>query len=343
MNDEIQVVAKLKFGSHLYGTMTPLSDTDYKTIFVPNFKKYVLGTSQRPFKIKKFPDGSIAGPNDIMDTGCVEEEFIPVPEFFKMLAAGEVQSMETFFAILQNKIEFVDPEFYNLCLQFEKDYIREVPVYNMVAFAKKSTIDYVLRSERLASVSAIINFLCEIFIQIPSSINCKLGSEVDGKSIIEHLKDKNFNDVSFGELQVYKNSTEKIESFSIASRTFGATTPLSNVIESLCALEKKYGYRVAKIEGAVEWKSMAHSVRTYQQAIEFIETNKITFPRPNIDELLKIRHGEIGEDEISNKLRELDKMVETLTKKKPLDISEFICGPVFDFLVSRNFPNIDRG
>jgi hypothetical protein len=114
MNDEIQVVAKLKFGSHLYGTMTPLSDTDYKTIFVPNFKKYVLGTSQRPFKIKKFPDGSIAGPNDIMDTGCVEEEFIPVPEFFKMLAAGEVQSMETFFAILQNKIEFVDPEFYDV-------------------------------------------------------------------------------------------------------------------------------------------------------------------------------------------------------------------------------------
>lgn len=185
----------------------------------------------------------------------------------------------------------------------------------------------------------MLNFLCEL----PSSVNCKLGSEVDGKSIIKHLKDKNFNDVSFGELQVHKNSTEKIESFSIASRTFGATTPLSNVIESLCALEKKYGQRVAKIEGTVEWKSMAHSVRTYQQAIEFIETDNISFPRPNIDELLKIRRGEIGEDEISNKLRELDKMVETLTKKKPIDISEFICGPVFDFLVSRNFPNIDRG
>ena len=343
MTDEIQVVAKLKFGSHLYGTMTDQSDTDYKTIFVPSFKKYVLGTPQRSFKIKKFADGSIAGPNDIMDIGCVEEEFISVPEFFKMLAAGEVQSMETFFAILQNKVETLDSDFYELCLQFEDEYISEVPVYNMVAFAKKSTIDYVLRAERLASVSAIINFLCQISLQIPSLTNCKLGDKVGGETIIDLMKAKNFNDVSFGELAVYKNSTETIKSFTIASRTFGATTPLSNVIESLCALEKKYGHRVAKIEGTVEWKSMAHSVRTYQQAIEFIETKHITFPRPNIDELLTIRHGGISEDEVSNKLRELDKMVETLTKKNPLDISEFISGPVFEFLVSRNFPNVYRG
>ena len=43
----------MKFGSHLYGTNTPDSDTDYKGIYLPTAKEIVLGTYKKTISISR--------------------------------------------------------------------------------------------------------------------------------------------------------------------------------------------------------------------------------------------------------------------------------------------------
>ena len=39
----IDIVVKMKFGSHLYGTATPKSDIDYKGVYLPSREEILLG------------------------------------------------------------------------------------------------------------------------------------------------------------------------------------------------------------------------------------------------------------------------------------------------------------
>ena len=44
MNDvEPEIIMLCRFGSHLYGTDTPTSDTDYKGIFIPTKHMILMG------------------------------------------------------------------------------------------------------------------------------------------------------------------------------------------------------------------------------------------------------------------------------------------------------------
>ena len=38
----MNLVVKMKFGSHLYGTSTPLSDIDYKAVYIPEARDIIL-------------------------------------------------------------------------------------------------------------------------------------------------------------------------------------------------------------------------------------------------------------------------------------------------------------
>ena len=38
----MNLIVKMKFGSHLYGTSTLLSDTDYKAVYIPEARDIIL-------------------------------------------------------------------------------------------------------------------------------------------------------------------------------------------------------------------------------------------------------------------------------------------------------------
>jgi len=50
--------------------------------------------------------------------------------------------------------------------------------------------------------------------------------------------------------------------------------------------------RQAMNNEGIDWKATMHAVRIILQATELRATGHITFPRPNSEELLKIRQGE---------------------------------------------------
>lgn len=47
---------EMKFGSHLYGTSTPASDVDYKSIYLPTAREIVLGDYHKTINMSRKKD-----------------------------------------------------------------------------------------------------------------------------------------------------------------------------------------------------------------------------------------------------------------------------------------------
>lgn len=125
-----KICARLRFGSHLYGTNTSNSDIDYRTFVVPDPRRYMVEREVKSMvKVKFNPDGRQATPNAIMGAGCVEDEEIHINRLFLDVADGEVQAIESLFAILQGRIEYIDVEFYELCQSFFKQFGNQINRY----------------------------------------------------------------------------------------------------------------------------------------------------------------------------------------------------------------------
>jgi len=73
----------------------------------------------------------------------------------------------------------------------------------------------------------------------------------------------------------------------------------------------------------VDWKSLSHAVRVYQQVIELLETGFITFPRKNAKFLLDVKKGHHDIEDIKKLLASLDDKVNALLEVSTLpEVSE---------------------
>ena len=98
-------------------------------------------------------------------------------------------------------------------------------------------------------------------------------------------------------------------------REYLETTTLPHLITAVEKLCDQYGDRSTRAsETDVDWKSLSHAVRVYQQVIELLETETVTFPRQNAVELLKIKSGQVPLDDVKMQLQELDDKVNELLK-----------------------------
>ncbi len=336
------IVGVLKFGSSLYGTRTANSDTDFKIIYMPSFMEFIDGSYKGVFKQKFNADGSLAGPNTVMDAGCCEKEYVPIHELFNMAAKGEVQSIEVINGFISGRFEFIDGEFYELCVEFMRRYSSKVPHKNMVGFAKKSTLDYVLRGKRYEKINSVIDFLLAeeqlMDAEMPgmSTKTKKLSLIIQGESTFDRMRRRFDNDSGVTFKMIPLNSVQECEAFEVAGRTFPITTSISHVIASLISTRNGYGHRSISA-GDVEWKSMSHAIRVYRQAIELANTGKISFPRPDSVELLAIKNGEVDFEVVKDLLEGLDNEYNQLpASTKSVDISDFIKERVFPYIESTN-------
>lgn len=88
-----RTIVRIKFGSHLYGTATPASDLDFKTVFVPPARDILLQrvrttiTNQRP---KAEGEKNVAGELD--------EEAYSLQRYLGLAAEGQTVALDVLFA-----------------------------------------------------------------------------------------------------------------------------------------------------------------------------------------------------------------------------------------------------
>jgi hypothetical protein len=122
-----------------------------------------------------------------------------------------------------------------------------------------------------------------------------------------------------------KNTTVKLgaasnngriyKTIEINGRSYSEMTAVSHFKVAVQKLIDSYGARsTLASETLVDWKSLSHAVRVYEQVLELLNTGNIVFPRKNAAELLSIRLGEVPIEEIQMKLQTLDDEVNSTTE-----------------------------
>jgi predicted nucleotidyltransferase len=318
-----QDMFKVTYGSKLYGTSTPTSDTDEKVVYLPDLQDLLLLTKLPIFKQRFDAEGNSIGDGFTMPDNGVETEYFPLQTFVRDFVAGQTYAVEIAFAFAKQDgpVNFAREMVQEMVQKFAN-----AEVYSMVGFAMKQTFDYVKRGERLNDAQKVLDVVDKYTAMYSPNesavfytVNPRLDTVLDGKTLLEHLA----ADTGL-ETEVLTNGKKPQNSLKLNGRFYLETTTLSHFREQVVKIIKSFGVRSVEASlTSVEWKSLSHALRVYQQAIELLDTGNMTFPRPNAEYLLSVKQGKENIEEVKAQLLALDDEVQkkilssTMQKRTP--------------------------
>jgi len=291
--DELNLIVKMKFGSHLYGTDSENSDLDYKGIFLPTERQVLL--NQIP-KVYNYSTKDKSGKNTKDD---VDTEIFSLHYFIQLACEGQTVAMD----MLHAPKEMIEhSSFIWEAIQRNRDKFYTKNLAAFIGYARRQAARYGIRGSRLNTVREILDILDSKEPEI------KLQEFWDELPEIEHThkreKDKNGIDI-----------------YEVCGKKFQKTTPSKYVYQALRQFEEEYGQRAiqaAKNEG-IDWKAVSHAVRAALQIKELLTDNTITFPLKEAELVKKIKYGKLDYlTEVAPYLEKLMDEVEELKKKSNL-------------------------
>jgi hypothetical protein len=314
------IICALPYGSRLYGTSTPSSDYDYKAVYMPTLRTLLLNKELKVERARFHADGTRAADGDSMTADGLEIESFSIHKLFHDYVRGQAYAMELVFA-MQQGFTLTDATLTTVWGQstmatLSKELVAKAPhknVYSMVSFAVKQTMDYVQRGERLKAASNVLRKVknWELLLKtngaVPRLDTMVAYADDTGYGIITERVIDNVARATGLTIGESMNQSKKMDTLKLNGREYLETTRLDHLIGALEKLVESYGTRTNEAaEKDVDWKSLSHAVRVYQQVEEFLDTGFITFPRANVQQLIDIKEGRTSLEDVKVLLRDLD-------------------------------------
>lgn len=318
----------VKFGSHLYGTATPSSDIDYKTVYLPTLESLLIG--EKFCNFKECPNKA----GEVMKAGEVEIEYIALQRLAQDFLGNQSYALEIVFALdnADNIIEF-NEEFQDLLLIFFNELISKFKNKNispMVGYAHSQALKYGLKGGRLKEIEKLVALL-----------ETEQNLKVEIRSFIYLLySSDNTKPIYIG--QIKNSEGVLVDAVFIANKTFALTTRMDYFLKAMRNMLEKYGNRSEAAKEGTDYKALSHAVRISNQAIEFLSYGRLSFPLDNNELLTNIKLGLVPYEEILQLLTELNNKLEeslvntSLREKTPELLKEFkywLSGFMYDFYI----------
>lgn len=306
MEDRNTPFIEVVYGSHLYGTSTPTSDTDKKVIYLPAVSSLLLNEKVATYKQRFDANGNVVNDNTTMPANGVETEFIPIQSFVRDFVMGQTYAIEVAYALLP-KCKNSEPQPHHAFVCDLVKRFRNRDIKAMVDFAMKQTFDYVRRGERLNTATAVLHATDAVAKMAldadQANIVPRLSAPVgNGKTILDALSE--MAGLPIGTIENNGKTTRTLE---FNGRSYMESSWLPNFRDAVVKMISMYGDRStqsAKTE--VDYKSLSHAIRVYEQGIELLETGKIVFPRPRANYYSSVKQGLVDLDEVKKLLIRLD-------------------------------------
>lgn len=148
--EQLVVLMRTRFGSHLYGTATEGSDTDYKGVFLPSRKMVLL---QRVPKSIRFDTKHGHGKNTKDD---IDVEYYSLQYFLRLACQGQTIVLDMLHTT--KECTEVTSDVWEYLQDHRKDfYTRNLKAF--IGYAYQQAAKYGLRSGRLGNVKQVIEVL----------------------------------------------------------------------------------------------------------------------------------------------------------------------------------------
>lgn len=274
--EERKLLYRLKFGSHLYGLQTPISDIDYVSVIMP-LPKDLLGLQKMESidsSTKKSDENRKNTSDDIDDIAYTLHRFI------HLLVKGDPSLTECLFS---NEFEYEDPIITEL-KSFKEKIISNSVKDRFLGFAFSQKMKLLTKKERYTSLKNSVSY-------IEKEFSDKLNPEKDS-----YLLTQEELDYVNSTLKYYKGEKGNIEHFHKGMS-------LRVIFERLQYELGLYGWRVKTKDFenlGYDPKFGYHSIRLLMEGEELLSTGNLTMPipEPNHSILMNIKNGNVSYEDL---------------------------------------------
>jgi hypothetical protein len=254
----------MKFGSHLYGTNTPESDTDFKGVFMPTKEQVYLNRIPKSINIQTKKRSDAKNTSEDVDT-----EIYSLHYFIHLACEGETVALDMLHAPF-DMIEEYRPLWVGIIANRNMFYTKNLKAF--VGYARRQAAKYGIKGSRLNDAKRVRDFLRgtpgewrmgEVWNSLP-----------EGEHIFKHPPNEN------GERM-----------YEVCGRKIGEKAAVQYGLDIVKRFHEAYGERAkqaAKNEG-IDWKAISHAFRAAYQVKEILTEGKITFPLKEAEFLKKIK------------------------------------------------------
>lgn len=309
----MRTIVRIKFGSHLYGTSTPASDLDFKSVFVPSARDILLGrgrdtiNSQRP---KAEGEKNVAGE--------IDEEAYSLRRFLGLAAEGQTVALDVLFAPHWSMPVEPRSEWIEIERNRQRLITRKSAAF--LGYCRQQANKYGIKGSRVAAARTALTLLAEGVADFGTT--AKLG-ELAGRidklaSYSEHM---DVLDIE-GATDVH-GVRRTVRHWEVCNRKMPFTQTIKSAHEVMRRIVDEYGHRARQAESnqGVDWKALSHAVRVGRQAIELLATGEVTFPRPEAAHLIAIKTGQLAYQPVAEEIEGLLEEVEHAAEKSSLPAS----------------------
>ena len=293
-----QIIVRIEFGSHLYGTSTSTSDRDYKSVYVPCMADILLQRVKGSLghKVSRF-DGDKNSPED------TDDEMYSLQRYLGLLSEGQTVTIDMLFTPKPLLSSALWDE-----IRANKNLLLTKRSAAFVGYCRKQANKYGIKGSRVAAAKQAMEFF-KVHLD-------RLGTTAKLHEIADLLPSLAGEHTHIVELDA--GNAERFIDCCNRKVSFGNT--IKAAFEIYSRIHDNYGKRakLAQTNEGIDWKALSHAVRVANEALELLATANVTFPLPNAAHILEIKRGLLPYDVVASEIEKLLEDVEKASKVSAL-------------------------
>ena len=256
------------FGSQLYGTNTPESDTDYKGVFMPPYKEILLNRIPKSININTKKGGQTKNTSEDTDT-----EVYSLHYFIKLACEGQTVALDMLHAP-ENMILETSEIWKEIVKNRKLFYTKNLSAF--VGYARRQASKYSLKGSRLDAAKKVIDVLNK------HDNADKLKSFWDELPVGEHCHMLGLN-------------MNNVKEYQVCGKIIQETVTVEYARNIFQKFYDNYGARakLARENKNIDWKAVSHALRAAYQTKQLLIEDTITFPLKEAEFLREVKSGKL--------------------------------------------------
>lgn len=298
----MKTIVHIKFGSHLYGTATPASDLDFKSVFVPSARDILLQRVKGSISSQR---QKAEGEKNV--AGEIDEEAYSLQRYLGLAAEGQTVALDVLFSPRWAMTE--EPKYAWRVIESNRSRLITRKSAAFVGYCRQQANKYGIKGSRVAAAREALALLADELAK--RGAVAKLGEAEDRVAALTETHDHMAMLDIEGATDV-TGTRRAVRHWEVCNRKMPLTQTIKSAHEVMRRIVEEYGRRARQAESnaGVDWKALSHAVRVAGQAIELLRTGYVIFPRPEAAHLTAIKLGELPYAEVAEEIDNLLPAVE---------------------------------